>query len=161
MLSNVSVGIPSGDIKSEVLLPCGGDFPHCELAEANSQQGYYLIPDRAKIANLVAELFYDPRVRQEGARIEVRGTGTKSPTAQDLADRLSARAFGVARVAAGATGRSEILIRNASKRYTADQLSKQLNGIAVRDAGSSETADADIVVVVGTDFKGLATDLQR
>ena len=160
-LAGLGGGIPSGDIKSEVLLPCGGDFPHCELAEANSQLGYYLIPDRAKIANLVAELFYDPRVRQEGARIEVRGTGTKNTTAQDLADRLSARAFGVARVTAGATGRSEILIRNAAKRYTADQLSKQLNGIPVRDAGTSETADADIVVVVGTDFKGLATDLQR
>ena len=160
-LAGLGGGIPSGDIKSEVLLPCGGDSPHCELTEQNGQLGYYLIPNKAKIANLVAELFYDPRVRQEAARIEVRGTGTKNTTAQDLADRLSARAFGVARVTTGATGRSEILIRNGAKRYTADQLSKQLNGIPVRDAGSSDTADADIVLVVGTDFKGLATDLQR
>ena len=160
-LAGLGGGIASGDIKSEVLLPCGGDSPHCELIEQNSPLGYYLIPDKAKIANLVAELFYDPRVRQEAARIEVRGTGTKNTTAQEVADRLSARAFGVARVTTGATGRSEIVLRNGAKRYTADQLSKQLNGIPVRSAGSSDTADADIVLVVGTDFKGLATDLQR
>ena len=61
----------------------------------------------------------------------------------------------------GASGRSEILVKNSAARYTADQLSKQLSGIPVRDAGSSEQTDADIVVIVGTDFKGLATDLQR
>ncbi len=160
-LAGLGGGIRSSDIKSEVLLPCGGSSPHCELSEQNQPSGYYLIPDKAKIANLVAELFYDPKIRQEAARIEVRGTGTKSTTAQDVADRLSARAFGVARVTSGATGRSEIVVRNVSKRYTADQLSKQLNGIPVRDGGPADTADADIVLVVGTDFKGLATDLQH
>jgi LCP family protein required for cell wall assembly len=160
-LAGLGGGIPSSDIKSEVLLPCGADATHCELTEDNSPLGYYLIPDKAKIANLVAELFYDPRVRQEGARIEVRGTTAKSTAAQDVADRLAARAFGVASVTIGASGRSEILVKNGGKRYTADQLSQQLSGIPVRDAGSSELSDADIVVVVGSDFKGLATDLQR
>ncbi|MHB8630346.1 MAG: LCP family glycopolymer transferase, partial [Candidatus Limnocylindria bacterium] len=152
-LAALGGGIPSGDIKSEVLLPCGAGLPHCELKEENSPLGYYLIPDRAKIANLVAELFYDPRVRQQGARIEVRGVGTPSSVAQEVADRLAARAFDVSSVTAGATGRSEILLRNASERYTAEQLSQQLSGIPVRDAGSSEQGAADIVVVVGSDFK--------
>jgi len=161
-LAGLGGGIPSSDIKSEVLLPCGGDAPHCELTESNTGLGYYLIPDRAKVANLVAELFYDPRVRQEAARVDVRGTGTRNGAAQDVADRLAARAFGVARVtSSGASGRSEILLRNSAKRYTADRLSEQLSGIPVRDATSAEQTDADIVVVVGTDFKGLATDLQR
>jgi LCP family protein required for cell wall assembly len=160
-LAGLGGGIASSDIKSEVLLPCGADATHCELTEENSSLGYYLIPDKAKIANLVAELLYDPRVRQEGARIEVRGTTAKSTAAQDVADRLAARAFGVASVTTGAAGRSEILVKNGGKRYTADQLSRQLSGIPVRDAGSSELSDADIVVVVGSDFKGLATDLQH
>ena len=160
-LAGLGGGIPSSDIKSEVLLPCDVDVPHCELTEQSSQQGYYLIPDKAKIANLVAELFYDPRVRQEGARIEVRGTTARSTAAQEVADRLAARAFGVASVTTGAASRSEILVKNGTKRYTADQLSRQLSGIPVSDAGSSEQSDADIVVVVGSDFKGLATDLQR
>jgi len=160
-LAGLGGGIPSRDIKSEVLMPCGGDSPHCELNEDNSPLGYYLIPDRAKLANVVAELFYDPLVRQEGARVEVRGT--RNGAAQDVADRLAARAFGVATVTSSAsvTARSEILVRNGSKRYTADQLSKQLSGIPVRDASSTDQTDADIVVVVGADFKGLATDLQR
>jgi len=161
-IAGLGGGIPSKDIRSEVLLPCGGDSSHCELNEDNSPLGYYLIPDRAKLANFVAELFYDPQIRQEAARVDVRGSGTRSGAAQDVADRLAARAFGVAKVSsAPGTARSEILVRNSSKRYTADQLSKQLSGIPVRDAGSSEQSDADIVVVVGTDFKGLATDLQR
>ena len=160
-LAGLGGGIPSSDIKSEVLLPCGGDSPHCELSEANTGLGYYLIPDKAKIANLVAELFYDPQVRKESARIEVRGTNTRNTAAQDVADRLAARAFDVARVTTGASGRSEILVKNSAKRHTADQLSAQLSGLPVRDATSSEQSDADIVVIVGTDFKGLATDLQR
>jgi LCP family protein required for cell wall assembly len=160
-LAGLGGGIASSDIKSEVLLPCNAGASHCELTEDNSPLGYYLIPDKAKIANLVAELFYDPRVRQEGARIEVRGTTAKSTAAQDVADRLAARAFGVAGVTTGASGRSEILVKNGSKRYTAEQLSQQLSGIPVRDASSSEQSSADIVVVVGSDFKGLATDLQR
>jgi LCP family protein required for cell wall assembly len=161
-LAGLGGGIPSSDIKSEVLLPCGGDGPHCELNEDSSPLGYYLLPDRAKIANLVAELFYDPRVRQEGAHVEVRGGGATSGAAQDVADRLAARAFGVTLVTpSSAAGRSEILVKNGTTRYTADQLSKQLSGIPVRDAGSSDQTDADIVVVIGTDFKGLATDLQR
>jgi LCP family protein required for cell wall assembly len=158
-LAGLGGGIPSGAIKSEVLLPCNIDVPHCELTEENSALGYYLIPDRSKIANLVAELFYDPKIRQEAARLEIRGTG-RSSAAQDVADRLAARAFGVGRITTGAGSRSEILLRTSAKRYTADQLSKQLSGIPVRDAGSEQT-DADIVVVVGSDFKGLATDLQR
>ena len=160
-LAGLGGSIPSSDIRSEVLLPCGGDALHCELIEDNSPLGYYLIPDKTKIANLVAELFYDPKVRQEGARVEVRGTGTKTSPAPEVADRLAARAFAVVRVTSGASGRSEILVKNSAARYTADQLSKQLSGIPVRDAGSSEQTDADIVVIVGTDFKGLATDLQR
>jgi len=160
-LAGVGGGMASGDIKSEVLLPCGGDLPHCELTEDNSWRGYYLIPDRAKIANLVAELFYDPRVRQDAARIEVRGTGAKSTTAQEVADRLAARSFGVGSVTAGATGRSEVIVKNAAQRYTAQQLAQQLGGIPIRDASPSDQTNADIVVIVGGDFKGLATDLQR
>ena len=160
-LAGLGGGIPSGDIRSEVLLPCGAEASHCELTEQNSPLGYYLIPDKAKIANLVAEVFYDPQVRQEAARIEVRGTGTRPTTAQEVADRLAARSFAVARVTGGASGRSEIVVRSDAKRYTADQLSRQLDGIPVRSAGPSDTADADIVVVVGTDFKGFTTDLQR
>lgn len=163
-LAGLGGGIPSGAIKSDVLLPCGGDSPHCELVEQNSPGAYYLIPDRAKIANLVAELFYDPRIRQEAAKVEVRGVGVRSGTAQDVADRLSARAFTIQRVTAATTGttaRSTVVFRNAAKRYTANQLAKQLGGIPVRDANAADPGDADVMVLIGNDFRGFATDLPR
>lgn len=160
-LAGASSGIDSTRIRSEVLLPCGGYGPHCELQEDNSPLGYYLIPDRAKIANLVAELFYDPKVRAEGARVEVRAAGSKNGTAQDVADRLEARAFGISRVSTGGTARSAIVVRNQAKRYTADQLRQQLGDLPVRDATPADDGSADIVVLIGSDFRGLATDLAR
>jgi len=78
-----------------------------------------------------------------------------------VADRLAARSFGVGSVTAGATGRSEVVVKNAAQRYTAQQLAQQLGGIPIRDASPSDQTNADIVVIVGGDFKGLATDLQR
>ena len=56
-LASLGGGIPASAIRSEVLLPCSIDAPHCELTEENGALGYYLIPDKAKIAKLVADLF--------------------------------------------------------------------------------------------------------
>ncbi|GAC1490506.1 MAG: LCP family protein [Candidatus Limnocylindrales bacterium] len=160
-LAGLGGGIDAGAIRSEVLLPCGGDSPHCELREQNGPGGYYLIPDPPKVRDLVAQLFYDPRVRQEGARVEVRAAGARSGVAQVVADRLEARAFGILRVSTDAVGRSMILVRDGSKRYTAEQLRIQLGGIPVQDAPAAEAGDAEVIVVIGTDFKGFATDLAR
>lgn len=160
-LAGLGGGIDSGAIRSEVLLPCGGDSPHCELREQNGAGGYYLIPDLAKVRDFVARLFYDPKVRQEGARVEVRAAGARSGVAQDVADRLEARAFGILRVTTGTAARSAILVRNGAKRYTAEQLRSQLGGLPIQDAPVGETGDADIIVLVGSDFRGLATDLVR
>jgi LCP family protein required for cell wall assembly len=160
-LAGLGGGIDSNAIRSEVLLPCGGDSPRCELREQNDSGGYYLIPEPAKVRDLVAQLFYDPKVRQEGARVEVRAAGARSGIAQEVADRLEARAFGILRVTTGTAGRSVILVRSGAKRYTAEQLRTQLGGLLIQDAPPGETGDADIIVVVGNDFRGLATDLGR
>lgn len=56
-LARTALGINSADIRSEVLLPCGGDEPHCELTEENGPGGYYLVPDQAKVRALVSDLF--------------------------------------------------------------------------------------------------------
>jgi LCP family protein required for cell wall assembly len=156
-LARTATGIESGDITSEVLYPCGGDFPHCELTFDN-EGGFYLTPDVAKIRDLAAALFYDPKVRQEGARVEVQNTGALNTVARQVADRLEARAFGVTAVTNGASARSAVVLRNPGKRYTAEQLRTQL-GVPI------ETADAsggpDIVVRVGTDFRSFASDSTR
>ena len=161
-LAQFGRGIDGDAIRSEVLFPCGGAYPHCELQSSTSaQNGFILVPDRAKIRDLAASLFYDPQVKSEGASVEVRSAGARTGVAQSIADRLTERSFTVSTVSDGATGRSAVLVRNTSKRYTASALAVQLGGLPVDTLPSSEQSSADIVVRVGTDFKGLATDLAR
>jgi LCP family protein required for cell wall assembly len=160
-LAQFGKGIDGDAIRSEVLYPCGGAYPHCELQSSGGANGFYLIPDRAKIRDLAAALFYDPQVKSEGASVEVRNAGARNGLARSIADRLTERAFTVSTVTDGAAGRSAVLVRNASKRYTATALALQLGGLPVDALPSSETTSADIVVRVGTDFRGLATDLAR
>jgi LCP family protein required for cell wall assembly len=161
-LAQVGSGIDGDAVRSEVLYPCGGAYPHCELqATTSGQHGFILLPDRPKIRDLAAALFYDPQVKSEGATVEVRSAGARNGLAQTIADRLTERAFTVSTVSNGATGRSAILVKNGAKRYTATALAQQLGGMPVDNLPSSETTGADIVVRVGTDFRGLATDLAR
>jgi hypothetical protein len=161
-LAQFGTGIDGDAIRSEVLFPCGGAYPHCELQSSTSaQNGFILVPDRAKIRDLAAALFYDPQVKSEGASIEVRSAGARTGVAQTIADRLTERAFTVSTVSDGTAGRSAVLVRNNSKRYTANALALQLGGLPVDTLPASEATSADIVVRVGSDFKGLATDLAR
>ena len=160
-LAQFGSGIDGDAIRSEVLYPCGGSYPHCELQSSGGDGGFYLIPDRAKIRDLAAALFYDPQVKSEGASVEVRSAGARNGLAQSVADRLMERAFTVSTVSDGATGRSAILVRNSSKRYTANALALQLGGLPVDTLPAGEQSSADIVVRVGSDFRGLATDLAR
>lgn len=156
-LARTATGIASADITSEVLYPCGGDFPHCELAFDN-EGGFYLTPDVAKIRDLAAALFYDPKVRQEGARVEVQNTGALSTVTKQVADRLEARAFGVSAITDGAAARSAVILRNPGKRYTAEQLRTQL-GLPIETVDGS--GGPDIVVRIGNDFRSFASDSAR
>lgn len=149
--------IDSANIISDVLYPCGGDYPHCELALDN-EGGFYLVPDVAKVRDLAASLFYDPKVRQEGARVEVQNTGARSGLAEDVADRLEARAFAISAITDGASARSAVVLRNPGMRYTAEQLRTQL-GLPIETAAAS--GGPDIVVRVGNDFRSFASDSAR
>ncbi|HZP96215.1 MAG TPA: LCP family protein [Candidatus Limnocylindria bacterium] len=157
-LARTGTGIDSADIRSEVLYPCGGDYPHCELA-SNSDNGFYLFPDARKVLDFAAQLFYDPKVRQEGARVEVQNSGARAGTARGVADRLALRAYGIADVTDGAAAKSAVVLRNGSKRYTAEQLRHVLGDIPIETASAG--SGPDIVVRIGSDFRGFATDLTR
>ncbi len=157
-LARTASGIDTASITSDVMYPCGGEYPHCELSY-NGDAGFFLIPDLSKVRDLVASLFYDPRVRQESARVEVQNTGGRSAIAKDVARRLDSRAFNVTSVIDAGTARSAIVLRNSGKRYTAEQLRLQLGGLPI------ETGDApggvDIVVRIGNDFRAFASDTAR
>jgi LCP family protein required for cell wall assembly len=157
-LARTATAIDSGDITSDVLYPCGGDYPHCELTLDNVG-GFYLTPDVPKIRDLAASLFYDPKVRQEAARVEVQNVGASSGLARQVADRLEARAFGVSGVTNGGSARSAVILRNSTKRYTAEQLRTQL-GIPLETA-DGPAGGPDIVVRIGNDFRSFASDSTR
>ncbi len=157
-LARTGTGIESADIRSEVLYPCGGDYPHCELRVGNDG-GFYLFPDRQKVLDIAAQLFYDPRVRQEAAQVEIQNSGARAGSARGVADRLALRAYGITDVTDGTPARSAIVLRNASKRYTAEQLRAALGNIPIET--SSASSGPDIIVRVGSDFRGFATDLAR
>src|SRR6266850_2521269 len=113
--------------------------------------------DPAKVRDFAAQLFYDPRIRQEGAHVEIENSGARAGAAKDVADRLALRAYGIVGVTNGSTARSVILVRNTSKRYTAEQLRQALGGIPMETSGDG-SGGPDIVVRIGSDFKGFATD---
>jgi hypothetical protein len=142
-----------------VLYPCGGDYPHCELAY-NGDNGFFLLPDKKRVLDLAAQLFYDPKIRQEGAHVEIQNSGARAGTARDVGDRLALRAYGIVSVTDGSSARSAIVLRNPSKRYTADQLRQVLGNIPIETADANANA-ADITVRIGSDFRGFATDLAR
>lgn len=57
-LARTALAIDPSDIRSDILLPCNApDADHCELSEEDGPNGYYLIPDGAKVRALVDELF--------------------------------------------------------------------------------------------------------
>ena len=150
-LAGTVTGIDSSRIESEVLLPCSADADHCELIEQNGPGGYYLIPEQAKVHAFAAQLFYDPRIRQEAARVDVQNTGAAPGAARGVADMLAQRAYGVGDVTDGSPTRSAIVLRNSAKRYTADQLHTLL-GIPVETASGEGLPD--IVVRLGSDYQG-------
>ena len=153
-LARTGTGIDSGAIASDVLYPCGGDYPHCELT-STSENGFFLIPDRAKVREFAAELFYDPKIRQEGARVEVVNTGGGGAATKEVADRLALRAYGITTVTASPSAKSAIVLRNQSKRYTAEQLRLVLGNIPIE---TGDRGTDDITIRIGSDFKGFATD---
>jgi LCP family protein required for cell wall assembly len=160
-LARFGSAIDGDAIRSEVLFPCGGSYPHCELRFSTSDGGFYLLPDRAKVRDFAAGVFYDPQVKAEAATIEIRSTGARTGMAQSTADRLAERAFTVQLVTTGATSRSAVLLRNGAKRYTASVLAEQLGGLPVDALPSGDQTSADIVLRVGSDFRGLASDTAR
>ena len=74
-------------------------------------------------------------------------------------ERLSLRA--ATRSAASRQLHREVADADLRNRATAAALAQQLGGLPVDTLPTSESSSADIVVRVGSDFRGLATDLAR
>ncbi len=150
-LLRLGLAMDPKDIERRVLRPEGNGEPG-QLREIKT--GYYLEPIPDAVAELVAELFYDSRVRAEGASVELRAPNPKTNLAEGLRHDLERRQFRVSRLAPGGPAlRTTVIVRNGAKRYSAEQLAKALG--ASLTPGDIDS-DADIVAVLGDDFRGIA-----
>jgi len=122
-----------------------------------------LIADWDKVEELKQEIFFDGRLRSEGAFVEVQN-GTGAPDlATNAADYLASRGLPETDVtisdASDGLYHQETLIYDlAGKKYTADKLAEwlglpdsQVREVATGETTPVATSSADIVVVLGAD----------
>jgi hypothetical protein len=118
-----------------------------------------LVPSRARIAPVVRELFYDPGIKKDAARIEVLNGTARDGLATNTRSALIERGFDVVRAdSAPRTNYATTLIidNGAGKKYSIDRLRADLKlpasaVQATRLAGST----ADISIIIGADFRAL------
>lgn len=123
-----------------------------------------LVPSEAGIKVIVNGLFSDYRIEQEAALVEVQNGTDKPGLAQKVVDYLinlgiAKELLKPANASDSAHVRTEIVDFN-SKRYTAERIATWLGlpkdrvrSPGVEDAAIRTNAQADIVVIVGSDVK--------
>ena len=148
-LANLGRQIPNGAITSAAI---DGDY----IIDVN-HDGTVLVPDRAKIRGLVEQLFYDPKVKAEAARVEVLNGSGRAGLATSAQTDLAARGFTIVRAdnADRADYAQTTIVDHAGKSATAKALATMLGvpAASVRTGGSA--AGADVTVTLGADFKGV------
>jgi LCP family protein required for cell wall assembly len=163
--SSVVTDIPFGDLWALASLgrqiPSGGITSRyvddSMIIDANGD-GSVLVPDRDKIRRVVQELFYDPVVKKEAARVEVlNGTG-RDGLATGLRTALQGQSFNV--VSADSADRPDyretLVVDHRGKKGTAAKLA-QLLGVPARNVRTDSAGGvADVTVVIGADYRGVS-----
>src|SRR5207249_3068262 len=117
-----------------------------------------LVADPSDLARVVSEVFYDPRIRQESATVEIQNGTTRNGLARAANSYFVQRGLSEATVSVSSTAsaaQDETSILNYhGKTYTAERLADWL-GIptsrvkTVRDGTTLAVDTPDIVVVLG------------
>jgi LCP family protein required for cell wall assembly len=148
-LANVARQVPSSAIVSR-------QVDATQVIDVNGDSTV-LLPDRDKIRAVVQEVFYDPVVRKESARIEVLNGTARDGLATATRAALLERGYTVTRAdSAERTGVAETtIVDHGGKGATAAALATVLGvdkrNVKVEAGGSG----ADVTVVLGTDFRGV------
>jgi hypothetical protein len=149
-LANLGRQIPSGGITSRYV-------DDSMIIDANGD-GSILVPDRDKIRRVVQELFYDPVVKKEAARVEVLNGTRRDGLATSLRTALLGQSFNVvsADTADRPDYRETLVVDHRGKKGTAAKLA-QLLGVPARNIRSDNAASAaDVTVVIGADYRGVS-----
>lgn len=123
--------------------------------DANVGGAAVLMPNRSEIAKIVSELFYDPKVKQEAARVQIANATQVRGVAQRSAEILAPHAFGeVVVVNAEESAAQSAIIVYSGKKHSAEQIARLLN-IPENRIQERRTPNApfDIEVVIGADAR--------
>lgn len=127
------------------------------VTSLSSEAGDILVPVRPEIAKIVAEVFFDPTLKKENAKVEVVNGTRTGGLATKLADALKGK--GVSQVEVESlSDRQEVqtttVVSYKGKKYTARQIASWLSipegNIQWKDESESQF---DIRVIIGKDVK--------
>jgi LCP family protein required for cell wall assembly len=121
--------------------------------------GTVLVPNRARIKPVVQELFYEPALKKEAARIEVLNGTARDGLATTTRSALIDRGYDVVRADSAPRANypnTQIVDNGTGKRLTIEKLRADLKLPAsavqtTRVPGST----ADITIIIGADFRPL------
>jgi LCP family protein required for cell wall assembly len=150
-LANLARQVPSSAIVSRQV--------NAEEVIDPNGDGSVLVPNREKIRPIVQELFYDPVVKKEAARVELLNGTARDGLATGLRTTLQGQAFNV--VSADSADRPDyketLILDHRGKKGTATKLA-QLLGVPARNlrTDSGAPSGADVTVVIGADYRGVS-----
>jgi LCP family protein required for cell wall assembly len=149
-LANLARQVPSGAIVSR-------QINAEEVIDANAD-GSVLVPNREKIRPIVQEVFYDPVVKKEAARVEVLNGTRRDGLATAAGAALRTQGFTVERVdgAEDDDYTTTLIVDRGGKAGTVARLSAAL-GVAPSGVRREAAAagEADVTVILGADFRAV------
>ena len=121
--------------------------------------GTVLVPSRSRIRPVVQELFYDPNLKKEAARIEVLNGTPRDGLATTTRSALIDRGYDV--VKADSAGRANytttVIVDNGTgKKQTIDRLRAELKlPASAVQTNRTPGSTADVTIIIGADFRPL------
>ena len=131
-----------------------------ELVSDSSSGTYYLVPkDKTwgQIQSIAHEIFTDPNLRQENARIEVLNASSTAGTGTKLASALKSYNYNVVSIktAEQKQAKTEIIdYSNGQKSVTLNFLKNRLNATIIKKTSKDSTVD--ITILIGDDYGGFS-----
>jgi hypothetical protein len=129
-----------------------------ELVSDSSSGTFYLLPKGGNwnnIQKLAHEIFTEPNLKKENAKIEVLNGSSTSGLAGKLADTLRSYNYNVVSIASAPkkyTNTQIIDYTNGGKPITLTFLQKRLNASVSLQSRISD--NVDITIIIGDDYKG-------
>lgn len=155
-LANLAKQIDSSKTVSKVLT----NATDGELVSDSSSGTYYLLPkDKTweEIQRIAHEIFTDPNLKQEDAKIEVLNASSTAGLGSKLAQSLKSYNYNVVSIKTADSKQQSTQIidyTNGKKSVTLNFLKNRLNAPIIKK--SQTNANVDIDIIIGDDYQGFS-----